>query len=728
MSREGDKAARAEVCRAMAALDDPRSIERLRSMLHDKEVEVRDAAFTALAHIHKDDPLLAAESGLNASEEDVRRRGLQVLIAEVRKAPPKKPDAPSLRLLARALNDSFPTVRTEAFKSVLGGQLAGGGAGTLRFAMRSVHPDVRREVLTEAMAQVGEPWGWEALLEFFNDPDPKLRDDAFGFAIKKTKGLEFLEAGLGSRHADLRKRSVDELIKKHTAAAQALLARALDDEDREVRLAALGSLIDSNALPTLVGALGRPHPDVRVRAAKALARHGDRRALDPLLDLATAPEPTERERQPDWLGLAESALEGLGELGEPAALADLIPLLDSPHAPLRKQAARALVWSSRPDTLDTLRLALPHDDPQVKYHAALGLACSGDASVASLVFSDEANKVLGPDEQTAAAVALGASGEDRLVIALDDAKDQVRSRALLLLMMREWKDPQGTAARCLACLSSRVPRLRLTAARALELIADPAALGAFVVGLVNDRGDKPDWKVPASTVDDLAELLVHGDPLLRARSALLLRHLDAEEQAAFNQAWSVHSKRYAGEIAALRGQAKARKPVPLQYGPEQLRELAFGAYVGLVRERGGAKRRGQASAGPEATRVPQAALGRILALAKEDPHHAGAARPVFLQALTDPEQSVRFQAFEHLQALGMDSTAAGGRGAGHRAHRPRGQGAGAADRRRLGRGGTGRPRTDAAGAHGRSGHRGRQTPDRPPGRHRRGRPCPGSGP
>ena len=102
-----------------------------------------------------------------------------------------------------------------------------------------------------------------------------------------------------------------------------------------------------------------------------------------------------------------------------------------------------------------------------------------------------------------------------------------------------------------------MPRLRLTAARALETFADPAAFGAFVVGLVNDRGDKPAWKVPASTVDDLAELLVHGDPLLRARSALLLHHLDAEEQAAFDQAWAVHAARYAAEIAALRGRAKA---------------------------------------------------------------------------------------------------------------------------------------------------------------------------
>src|SRR5437764_12393973 len=51
LSREEDKQARAEVCRAMAALDDPRGIKRLRSLLYDQEAEVRDAAFSALPHI-----------------------------------------------------------------------------------------------------------------------------------------------------------------------------------------------------------------------------------------------------------------------------------------------------------------------------------------------------------------------------------------------------------------------------------------------------------------------------------------------------------------------------------------------------------------------------------------------------------------------------------------------------------------------------------------------------
>ena len=94
-----------------------------------------------------------------------------------------------------------------------------------------------------------------------------------------------------------------------------MLVRALDDEDKAVRKEVLTSLVDADALPALAKALDNPHPDVRLRAAKAFARHGDSRALAPLVALATAAEPEEKERQADWLKLAESALDGLGELG-----------------------------------------------------------------------------------------------------------------------------------------------------------------------------------------------------------------------------------------------------------------------------------------------------------------------------------------------------------------------------------------------------------------------------
>jgi ParB family chromosome partitioning protein len=656
LSREEDKAARAEVCRAMAALDDPRAAERLRSMLHDPEAEVRDAAFTAMARLQQADPLSAAESGLNAAHEDVRRRGLQALVDQIRKATASGSAEPALALLARALNDGLPAIRSEAFKSALRLGVGGAGAGTLRFASRSVHADVRREVLTEAMAQVGEPWGWDLLLEFFNDPDPALRAEAFEFVLKKTKGLEFLEAALASRYPDLRKRSVDELVKKHTAGAQAMLVRAIDDEDREVRHASMEALVASEALSALAEAVRSTHPDVRLRAAKAIARHGDSRALEPLLALATATEPAEAERRDDWAALAESALDGLGELGDPAALTHLIPLLDSTRPAIRLQAARALVWVSRPGATDVLRQALQHADPAVKYHAAKGLAYTGDASVAPLVFSESAGKIVSIGEQIAAALAIGAAGEDRLAVYLDDTRDEVRFRALILLMMLEWKDPDGTAARCLACLASRTPRLRLTAARALEALTEPGTFEPFVAGLVNEPGDAPAWKIPVATVDAFAELLVHGAPQLRARTARLLTRLNDKEQAAFDQAWAVHEARHAGELAQLRRQAEARKPVPPRYTRDQLRELAFGAYVGLVREQGGAPGKGQsagAGADQAVVRVRQTALARLLTLAGSDPHLAAAARPVFVQALGDPNQAVRFQAFEHAQAVGL---------------------------------------------------------------------------
>lgn len=653
LGREEEKWARAWVCRALAWLGDARAVDRLRLLLHDGDGEVRDAAYTALETLQKREPLQAAESGLNASHEDVRRRALQTLTAEVRKDPTS---APALQLLTRALNDSALSVRNEAFKSTLRvlQPTSLGPPGALRFAARSIHADIRRDVLNEVMAQVGEPWGWDLLLEFFNDPDPALREEAFAFAAKKTKGLEILDAGLGSRYADLRKRSVDGLVKKHTAAAQALLVRALDDEDRDVRLAALDSLVDADARPALSAAIDSLYADVRLRSAKALARHGDPMALGPLVALATAPEPTEKEWQANWMKLAESALDGLGELGDPAALLDVIPALDSPHASIRKQAARALVWVAHADGADALRDALQHHDPEVKYHAALGLAFAGDASVSALVFSEPAAKVISVGERIAAALALGASGEDRLVVFLDDANEKTRSRALLLLMMREWKASQGTAAHCLACLSSRTPRFRFIAARALESLADPATFASFVVELVNDQGDKPAWTIPATTVDGLAEVLVHGNPQWQARAARVLRHLAADEAEEFLQAWSVFAGRFESELEALRKQSSKRKSVPLRYTLEQLRELAFGAYVGLVREQGraGGKSK-EGGSESDLARVRQSALGRLLALARSQPTLASATRPVFVQAMGDPNQVVRLQAFDQAQAVGM---------------------------------------------------------------------------
>ena len=223
-------------------------------------------------------------------------------------------------------------------------------------------------------------------------------------------------------------------------------------------------------------------------------------------------------------------------------------------------------------------------------------------------------------------------------------------------MLLELADPQGAPARCLTCLSARPPRVRLAAAGALERFANPAAFREYVVQLVNDRGDEPPWKIDAETVETLAALLAYGSPRARARTAHLLRYLSEKEPAAWEQAWTLHTARFAADIRTLHETASDRKPPRLLYTREQLQELAFGAYVGLVREQGGST----AGYGTEAQviRVRQTALSRLQTMAKAGRQQV-AVIPVFVQALGDPNQAVRQQAFDQLAALGVDADTLG---------------------------------------------------------------------
>ena len=350
LSREKGAQARVEVCRALADLNDPRAADRLRTLLNDEAGEVRDAAFTALAKLYETDPLEAAEAGLNAAQEDVRRRGLQELIAVVREDTPQTEAGPVAERLLRALNDSYPAVRSEAFKACLNQNVAGGNGETLRFILKSIHADVRREVLTEVMAQIKKTWAGELLRELYNDPDPALRKEAFDFAVKKAKAgdLSPLAHAWESPYPDIRLAAVKELIKKRTKKAQAELLPAINDPDLNVRQAALEALVHADAEKALTQAMENPYLDVRLQAAGARARRGDQAALKPLLDLVSEPEPPEKEKARAWVLVVEEALKALGELGEPAAFDAVGPHLESSHAGLRRAAAQALVGLAAP--------------------------------------------------------------------------------------------------------------------------------------------------------------------------------------------------------------------------------------------------------------------------------------------------------------------------------------------------------------------------------------------
>src|SRR5262249_11304399 len=155
-------------------------------MLRDGAGQVRDAAFTALARLEEKAPLRAAEAGLLAPAEDVRGRGLSLLVRLLKKEEKGSPEA--VALLSQALDDTARGVRSEAFKAALSLEIGGPGAAPLQYAWKSIHADVRREVLGEIMGRIQEAWAPDLLFAMFADPDAGVRNEAFDFAQRRGKG------------------------------------------------------------------------------------------------------------------------------------------------------------------------------------------------------------------------------------------------------------------------------------------------------------------------------------------------------------------------------------------------------------------------------------------------------------------------------------------------------------------------------------------------------------
>ena len=617
LSREEDVSRpRRGVPRARRGSTTSAPVNRLRSLLFDKEASVRDAAYTALAKIFDKTPLSVAESGLNTADEDVRRRGLETLIQTIKKKHPKGPGEPGWELLLVALNDGAKGVRSEAFKSAAQPEnrrrrtghapIRGSGPFTRTCAEKRLHRGHRsgergvvraatRRVLQRRRSRPAE--GGVRVRDEEEQGDRRSRN--------RGSNPEYPDARGSSRSK--------RLIKKHSKAAQQVLLRALGDTDREVLYSRSGALVDDDAKEPLAQAMTNERADIRVRAAAALARHGDPSTFAVLKGLATEPEPQFKEPR---VRLARChGTGGSAAWANWATRRRSMSSLRSPTVRTRGSASpprAALVWVAKADTVSALQAALRSSDPQVKLRAALGLTYLGDPTNVPLIRSDTSG-VISPAEQFTATVALGAAAGVQGTVYLDSSDEKLRDRALLATLLLELKDTDGQPEKCIECVSAKGGRFRLTGAQALETFSDPAAFREFVIKEVNDRGEDTPWKVAPEVVDDFANLLAFAPPQLKAKTALLLRFFDNKEQAEWNAAWAVHSVRFAKEIKdATAAAKKAGVPVPSKLTTEQLRELAFGGYVGLVREQGASGNSQQIA------KIRQTALSRIFAIASKD--------------------------------------------------------------------------------------------------------------
>ena len=655
LSREEDVSARCEVCAALAALGDDRSIQRLESLLDDDAETVRDAAFTAYAKVTREEALRASTAGLASKHEDVRRRALQTLVTYLRKSASNQKTGPAREMLVRALNDSATSVRGEALKAALNLEIDGGAADTLRFILQSVHADIRREVLTEVIAQEKLPWAWTLLLELMSDPDAVIRKDAFEHANRKEKknDLTPLQTALKSPYADVRMMAVVRLKELSTPESQVVLASAFEDADREVRLAALKAIIDRAAVDALQAAMTSAHQDVRLMAATARAAQGDVSSRESLLEFARVAEPEDSEAKGRWKDALKQALTGLASLGDSSVLDDIVPLLTHKDAEIRCAATGLIADLLDSSGVEHLKARLRDEDKNVKVRAAHGLSICGESASMPVVFS-----ILESDSSylyLKAAVHFGDASERRLLECLDSKEGVIRTAALLVLLSRDLLDHDGTPRHALACLSVRNPRVRLLAAEAVEAFGDNAAMEAVLVSLVNDRGDAPAWEVPKADIEALSRLLVFGTAAVRDRALNACQFLSAEKQPVWDQNWKLVHDKFASDKELTKRASEKALP-KLRVDTNELKQLALGTYIALVREQGSYHGKGKRpTAGEPVIGIRQTALRRLASLAETDPAIEAVVRPVMIQSLGDPNQAVRTLAFEKLETLKVDA-------------------------------------------------------------------------
>ena len=651
-----DEKMRGEVCGALAELGDSRATDRLKTMLNDSAASVRDAAYTSFDVLTAKDPLEAAESGLSSSHEDVRRRALESLVKFVRKSAKNKKNAQALELLVRALNDSDDSVRNECFKAVLNLGIGGGDDDTLRFALASVHSDIRREVLTEVIANEKKEWAQTLLFELFSDPASDIRSEAFEHAIEKTKKREIapMQSGLGSKYSNIRLAAINYLIELATPESQECLVSAVGDKNKEVRQKALGAIIDQDVASALTDSLTNEHDDVRLRVACVLAAtHGDQASRDVLLGFVTAAEPQNDDDRAVWRQTVNRALGGLADLGDSSVAEQVRPLLSHDDPTVRAKATGVFAGFFDQSAAETLSSMMRDSDPGVQIAAANGLAVCGDSSAMPLVFETLSLEVntLAP---IVAAVVYDEAAELRLISLLDSNDDWVSNVALMTLLARDLYAHDGTPRRCIACLSAQPPRVRLIASRAVEAFGDQALSEQVLLRLVNSRGAEDDWNVSNETVQEVAATLVYASSPVRQRLILSLQSLDKTEQNAWDQQWSSFRNRFESEIqAAMKSATSGSKKIDAN--SEQQTQIAFGTYVGLVREQRNYYYQSTFSSfGTTITAIRETAIRRLVQIVADDATRQASARPVLLQALGDPSQAVRNLAFEQLPSLGVE--------------------------------------------------------------------------
>ncbi|MDF3052844.1 MAG: lyase domain protein repeat-containing protein, partial [Geminicoccaceae bacterium] len=340
-------------------------------------------------------------------------------------------------------------------------------------ATRSEDSDVR-EVALRALARIADP----------RAVDPLIR------------ALETADVWLAPRIADV-------LTRHGEAAVDPLIAVLNDRGHRPARAWAanvLGEVRATRAFPALVRLLGDPEDEVRAKAAAALGRLGDRRAIGYLLEhLLTDPAPFVRVR------IAAS----LGQIGGPEVTERLVRSLGDPAWWVRMRSVEALEQIGAVSE-GPLLVALDDANPEIRLRAAAALERLGVPD--NLVRMIETGERVLDATQTLMKVA-GAGASEFMAELAQHRSAQVRSAAVDAVRQAGRRDLTPELIRI--ATGDPEAALRVQALNSLQTFGAREALPAAISAL-----DDEDHRVRAAAAGFLGLVGGPGNAgLLQARTS-----------------------------------------------------------------------------------------------------------------------------------------------------------------------------------------------------------------
>ena len=649
LSQDKEPSIRAGVCRAFAALQQAEGIAPLGVLINDSEASVRDAAFSALQTLHND-PLLTAEQGLRAQQQDSHARALKLLLDNL----PKSGTGQALDLLKAALNDPFEAIRQETFKACQNRQLGGSEQETLQLLLSSRYENVHQEVVRELMAksQVVPILSWvkPALLDLLNNPFKAVRRTVFDYLITQKKRfdpLAALDSAVNSRYTDVRQLAFEFMQKKPNTAYQPYLEVLLGDDNQVLRTGALAVLINAEQLAPINEALASPYEDIQVAAVNALARWGDPRAYDTLHRLLTREVPHKAQELAEWDATTAQAIAGLAALGDVRGFEQVKNFIHYEDSVLiAEQAAKALPWVVDISHIEEL-LALQSDERAiVQAHASFALALLGDARARQAFDRKLISKHLSVALQLAAELGLGDVTPMSLQSYLDRGSPV---SVILILAAHELLLHSAEPKLSLLGLSLPNPHLQKFCADLMACYSDPDARWQHLRNWLirsQRRHDEDKWTIEVADIQQIAAVLVHGSGSVRAHLLTVLAEL---EQPVPLKTWQWHytafAKRYAAAIAAAGERSTVPEPPkPLQH---EWNQYALGAYLGLIRQVSGSR------GGNTELALGMAALRSLCRLAEQDTELRLSVVSSLLTLLNVRQVEICQLAFTSLPALGL---------------------------------------------------------------------------